>query len=162
MKNINIIKHVQFAVLAATLLFQTSTTRADDHRDATITFTKHVTAFLPPGGEAFATVAGTDGGDIGEGTMTGEALSPIDVLADGSISFEADYHFVGKKHSLTVHFRTIQAPDASGVIIGLVTDGWLKGNAVVGHYTARSCDEGVNFTCFDGVFTVQKGTKNKD
>lgn len=75
-----IIKHLTFAALAAlavTLLFQTSLTRADghgqkdnrDHRDAIITWTKHITAFLPPGGEIFATIAGTAGGDIGDGTL---------------------------------------------------------------------------------------------
>jgi hypothetical protein len=124
------IKQLIFAALAATLLFQTSITRADghgqkdkrDHRDAIITWTKHVTAFLPPGGEIFATIAGTAGGDLGDGTVIGDAFSPLEVLADGSVTFEAEYRFVGPRHSLTVHFRTVQAPDNNGVIIGLVQD----------------------------------------
>src|SRR5262245_45161107 len=53
-----IIKHLKFAGLAAMLLLQPSITRADDnegdnrdHRNATITWTKYVPAFLPPGGD---------------------------------------------------------------------------------------------------------------
>ena len=157
-----IIKNILFAALAAMLLFQTSITRADDnrdHRDAIITLTKWVTAFFPPTEEIFATGVGVAGGDLGEGTLTLDAFSPVEVLPDGSITFEAEYRFIGSKHSLTVHFRTVQAPDNSGVIIGVVTDGWLKGNVVTGHYTARACELGVNFTCFDATFEIHKGSK---
>src|SRR6185503_3163140 len=133
-----------------------------DHRDGIITWTKHVTAFLPPGMEIFATIAGTAGGDLGDGTVIGDAFSPVEALPDGSLTFEAEYRFVGSKHSLTVHFRTVQAPDNSGVITGVVTDGWLNGNVVTGHYTGRACDEGVNLTCFDGTFVIKKGSKDKD
>jgi hypothetical protein len=161
-----IIKNLTFAALAATLLFQTSITRADDegrdHRDAIITWTKHITAVLPPGGEIFATIAGTAEGDIGDGIVMGDAFNPREVLPSGSVTFEAEYHFVGSKHSLTVHFRTVQAPDKTGVIIGVVTDGWLKGNVVTGHYAGRSCDEGVTFTCFDGTFVIERGSKDND
>ena len=160
-----IIKHLTNAALAATLLFQTSIARADDegqdHRDAIITWTKHVTAFLPDG-EIFGTIAGTAGGDLGDGTVIGDAFNPVEGLPDGSITFEAEYHFTGSKHSLTVHFRTVQALDNSGVIIGVVTDGWLKGNVVEGHYTARPCELGVILTCFDGTFIIKKGSKAKD
>ena len=160
-----IIKHLTFAALAATLLFQTSTTRADDegrdHRDVIITWTKHVTAFLPDG-EIFATIAGTAGGDIGEGTVIGDAFNPREVLATGSVTFEAEYRFVGSKHSCTVHFRTVQTPARSGAIIGVVTDGWLKGNVVVGEYQGYPCDQGVNFTCFDGTFVIERGSKDND
>jgi hypothetical protein len=160
-----IIKNLKFAALAATLLFQTSVTRADDnqdHRDAIITWTKHVTAFFPPDEEIFGTVAGVVGGDVGEGTLTGDAFSPVEALPDGNITFEAEYRLVGSKHSLTIHFRSVQAPDNSGQLIGVVTEGWLKGNVVVGTYTARTCELGVNLTCFDGTFVIKKGSKNKD
>jgi hypothetical protein len=162
-----IIKHLTFAALAATLLFQSSVTRADDnrdHRDAIITWTKHITALLPPGEEIFATIAGTAEGDIGDGIVMGEAFNPR-VPLPGGVTFEADYHFIGSKHSLTVHFRTVQVTQsgvATGVITGVVKDGWLKGNVVTGHYTGRSCDEGVTFTCFDGTFVIKRGTKDND
>jgi hypothetical protein len=158
------IKNLIFAALAGILLSQASVTRADnrDNRDAIITVTKHVTAFLPPGGDIFGTIAGTAGGDVGTGTVIGDAFSPVEGLPDGSVTFEAEYHIVGSKHSLTIHFRTVQAPDNSGVLIGVVTDGWLKGNTVEGSYTARTCDEGVNSTCFDVIFVIKKGSKAKN
>ena len=171
----NTIKNLKFAGLAAlaalavTLLFQSSVTRADDnrdHRDAIITWTKHITAFLPPGGEIFATIAGTAEGDIGDATLVGEAFNPRDLLPNGFVTFEADYHFIGSKHSLTVHFRTVQGPDPSGVVRGVITgfvkDGWLKGNVVVGEYTGYACDQGVAGRCFDGTFVIKKGSKNTD
>ncbi len=82
------------AALTSTLLFQTSITRADDardHRDATVTWTKHVTEFFPFGPTGiFGTIAGVAGGDIGDGTVIGEALNPLDFLPDGSVTFEAE------------------------------------------------------------------------
>src|SRR6187431_3029635 len=93
-----IIKNLKLAALAATLLFQTSITRADDnrdHRDAIITWTKHVTAFFPPDEEIFGTVAGVIGGDVGKGTLTGDAFSPVEALPDGNITFEAEYRLLG-------------------------------------------------------------------
>jgi hypothetical protein len=159
------IKRFTFTVVAAlaALLFQPSVVRADENRDATITWTKHVTAFLPSGGEIFGEIAGTAAGDLGVGTLVGDAFNPVERLSDGSVTFEAEYHFVGSKHSLTIHFRTVQGPDPSGVIRGVITgfvkDGWLKGNVVVGGYTGYACDEGVNLTCFDGTFTIKKGSK---
>jgi hypothetical protein len=153
------IKNLMFAAIAGLLLSQTSVMSADDHSDAIITWTKHITALFPPGGDVFGTIAGTAAGDLGIGTVTGEAFYPVDFVSGGSRAFEAEYHFAGSKHSFTVHFSAVQAPDGSGVVTGVVTDGWLKGNAMKGHYTAYSCDEGVNLTCFDGTFTIQKGTK---
>jgi len=153
------IKNLAMIALAATSLILTSTTRADDeHSDATITWTKHVVAFLPPGGDIFGTIAGVAAGDIGSGTVSGDAFNPVAPLDGGKITFEAEYSFVGSKHSTTIRFRTVQAADGSGVIIGVVTDGWLKGNVVTGTYTFRPCDEGVA-GCFDGSFLIKKGTK---
>ena len=161
-----IIKNILLAALAATVLFQTSITRADDnrdHRDAIITWTKHITAFLPPGGDIFATIAGTAEGDIGDAILMGDAFNPRELLPNGFVTFEADYHFIGSKHSLTVHFRTVQGPDPSGVVRGVITgfvkDGWLKGNVVEGEYMGYACPQGVNFTCFDGTFVIKKGSK---
>lgn len=156
------IKTFTMIAIAAMSLLLTSTARADDeHSDATIHWTKHVTAFLPPGGALFATIAGVASGDIGEGIVVGDAHNPITVLPDGKITFIAEYRFAGSKHSLTMLFRVTQAPDRSGVMVGAVTDGWLKGSAMSGHYTARNSDEGVNHVSFDGTFTIDKGSKDK-
>jgi hypothetical protein len=153
------IKNLVMIAVAATSLLLTSTTRGDEeHSDATINWTKHVTAFLPPGGNMFATIGGVATGDLGEATLLGDALNPVRVVA-GGITFEAEYRFVGAKHSLTMRFRVVQAPDKSGVMTGVVTDGWLKGHVMTGHYTARTCDEGVNLLCFDGTFLIKKSDK---
>jgi hypothetical protein len=156
-----IVKFLTTLALAVTSLFLTSTTtRADDeHSDAVITWSKHVTEWLPPGGEIFATIAGTAGGDLGAATLVGDAFSPVEALPDGSITFEAEYRFTGAKHSVTVRFRTVHAPDNSGVVTGVVTHGWLKGNVITGSYTARNCDLGVDRICFDGTFIIKKGSK---
>ena len=164
-----IIKNILFAALAATLWFQTQITRADenarDHRNATVTWTKWVTAWFPQDGTGnAANLGGVVGGDVGDGIFTGEALT-IDPQPDGSIVIEADYHFYGSKHSLTVHFQLIQKADGNGVVTGVVTDGWLKGNVVVGQYTERACntEEGVGLSlCFDGTAEILRGSKNKD
>jgi hypothetical protein len=163
-KNLKFVALAALAALAVTLLFQTSVTRAEanrDHRDAIITWTKHVTAFLP-GPEIFATIAGTAEGDIGDAIVMGEAFNPREFLPNGFVTFEADYHFIGSKHSLTVHFRTVQGPDPSGVIRGVITgfvkDGWLKGNVVVREYHGYPCAEGTGI-CFDGTFVIKKGSK---
>jgi hypothetical protein len=154
------VKFLAMLALAVTSLFLTSTTtRADEEpSDAKITWTKHITAFLPDG-DIFATIAGEAAGDIGSATLTGDAFNPVAPLDGGRITFEAEYRFVGAKHSVTVRFRAIQSPDLSGVVVGVVTDGWLKGNVVTGTYQGRVCDEGVNLKCFDGTFLIKKGTK---
>ena len=169
-----IIKNLTLASVAATLLFQTSITRADDdqgdardHRNTTVTWTKWVTLRIPNAGatEAFATVAGVAGGDIGDGTMVGEAFNPVKPLDGGGVTFEADYHFRGSKHSFTVHFIVKQKPDNSGVVEGVVTDGWLKGNRVVGTYAPGACGsgEGAGLSpCFHGTAEIERGSKNKD
>ena len=118
----------------------------------------------------FATVAGISGGDIGDGIMTGEAFTPIVPLPGGAITFTADYHFHGSKHSLTVRFIvTQQPPNADGVIIGVVegvvTEGWLKGNQVKGAYVGRPCGPGEGrglSPCFDGSLEIERGTKHQD
>jgi hypothetical protein len=118
-----------------------------------------------PGPEIFATIAGTAEGDIGDATLVGEAFNPRVMLTPTSVTFEADYHFIGSKHSCTVHFRTVQGPDPSGVIRGVITgfvkDGWLEGNVVVGEYHGYPCAEGTG-VCFDGIFVIEKGSKDND
>jgi hypothetical protein len=157
------IKNMTALALVAVSVLLALTTRADDaHSDATITWTKHVTAFLPPGGDIFATIGGVVAGDVGEGTVVGDAFGPVQALPDGNITFTAEYRVAGAKHSCILRFRVVQAPDKSGVMIGMVADGWLRGNAMTGRYTARTCDEGVNLTCFDGTFTIDKGSKARN
>ena len=86
-KNLTFAALTTVAVLVTTLLFQPSTMQAGDHgrrggdhgrgdrdhRDARATFTKWVTAFPNQPGE-IANFGGVVGGDVGNGTFTGEVL----------------------------------------------------------------------------------------
>ncbi|MHC1766313.1 MAG: hypothetical protein AB9869_18770 [Verrucomicrobiia bacterium] len=86
------------------------------------------------------------------------------------MSFEADYHFVGPKHAFTAHFAVTQhAPNPEGVIHGVlegvVTEGWLKGNQVVGSYFSGPCGpgEGAGLSgCFHGTAEIERGSKNNN
>ena len=133
MKTINTLT---FAALAATLLFQTPIARADNHGAATINFTKWVTALAPPPG-VLANMAGViGGGDVGDGTFTGEVLLNEPTATGRHIV--ADYHLHGSKHSFTARVNVVQTgagPGAHAVITGVVTGGWLKDHAVNGEYT---------------------------
>ena len=124
-----------FAALAATLLFQTPIARADDNGAATINFTKWVTIPAPRPG-VLADIAGLIvGGDVGDGTFTGEVLVNEPTATGRHIV--ADYHLHGSKHSFTARVNVVQTgagPGAHAVITGVVTDGWLKGHAVDGEY----------------------------
>jgi len=161
-------KNLAFATLAATLLFQTSITQADDrgsrgddrgqrgddnergdrdhrdHRDhgaATVDFTKwRIPPFpLPPEGGILVNMVGVIvGGDVGDGTFTGEVLSSVVDPVTGFNTTEAVYHFHGSKHSFTARIQAVQEVlgiGQKGVITGVVTDGWLKGHAVEGEWT---------------------------
>ncbi|MGZ8940180.1 MAG: hypothetical protein ACXW32_13315 [Limisphaerales bacterium] len=155
------------ALIAATLLFQPSVTVADGRKDRgdqrgdrhrgtiKVNWTKHATEFFSPLGPTglFATIAGSAGGDIGAGNVTGEAFRP-NPQPDGSLVFEAVYHFYGTEHSFTVHWNIVQKPDQSGVMRGVVTDGWMKGHKVAATYTGYACDQGVNQFCFDGALEI--------
>jgi hypothetical protein len=139
-----IIKNVAFtalAALAATLLFQTSITRADDHGqksedhgNAKVTFTKWVTAEINLPG-LLETLGGVVGGDIGDGTFAGEVLKET-VVGDLD-EIVAFYHFHGSKHSFSaiVHLN-FDLVALKAEVIGVVTEGWLKGHAIAGEMTA--------------------------
>ena len=130
------INKLTLAAVAATLLFATSIARADDNGAATINFTKWVTVPAPRPG-VVADMAGVIvGGDVGDGTFTGEILVNQPTATGRHIV--ADYHLHGAKHSFTARVNVVQTGGGSGahaVITGVVTDGWLKGHAVDGEYT---------------------------
>ena len=176
-----IFKNLKFAGLAAlsalavTLLFQTSITRADDHGqksdhnngDATVNFTKWVTVIFPRPG-VFADMTGVIvGGDIGDGEFAGEILSRVVDPVTGVITVEAVYHLQGSKHSFTARIHAEQQVAGigqTGVIIGVVTDGWLKGHAVEGEWTViPPCgyDGGVGIgNCFEVTLDLIKRHSN--
>ena len=144
------IENLTLAAIAATLLINTSTARASDHRGksdeknhgaATVSFTKWATKLYPLPSEIFADMAGfVEGGDIGDGEFSGELLSSAR-NADNVLIGEAVYHFDGSKHSFSAHVRLEQpgfGPGSIGVITGVITEGWLKGHRVEGVYLVVS------------------------
>jgi hypothetical protein len=167
MKIINTPKFAAPAALAVALLFQTSTTRADDHGRkggqnhgaATVNFTKWITQLNPPSG-VFADMAGViTGGEVGEGTFTGEALTRVVDPATGVITVEAVYHVHGAKHSFTALVH-VEQTDLKAVITGVVTDGWLKGHAVEGEYTQITlAPDGITAPAYQGTLEIQRDSK---
>jgi hypothetical protein len=146
-----IIKHLTFgalAVLAVALLFQTSITRADahgqkgdrSHRDAKVNFTKWITGDPNLPG-LLETLEGVVGGDVGKGTFAGEVLK--ETVTGDLDEIVAFYHFTGSKHSFSaiVHLD-FNLVTLKAVVIGVVTDGWLKGQALSGEMWALEEFEG--------------------
>ena len=120
-------------------------------RNAENTFTKWITTY--------PNIAGVVGGDVGRGTYAGEILS-FQQGATGSPTFiEAFYHFNGRINSFTAHVYITQL-DLKAVIIGIVTDGWLKGNLVEGEYTQIRCKhDNITTDCFQGTLDILRGTE---
>ena len=77
---------------------------------------------------------------------------------------EALYHFNGSKHSFTALVH-VEQTGLKAVIIGVVTEGWLKGNMVQGEYTQITCVQApssTSGTCFQGTLDIMRGSKSKD
>lgn len=154
------------AALAVALVVQTSITRADAQgkrdqhgQQAQVTFTKCVT-FLPasPCPPYRADMAGVVGGEVGEGIFTGKLLvvNAMDVEA-GVAKLEALYHFEGSEHSFTALVHIEQrgsTPGSKAVISGVVTQGWLKGHAVEGEFTA------IGGGCFEGTLAIARDSRD--
>jgi hypothetical protein len=171
-----IIKNLTFAALAATLLFQTSITRAgdkgkrDDHgQQAKVTFTKHGVSTLPVPG-LILNMVGVGVGDAGDVLFTGEVLKSTIVTAPGVVpavvELVAVYHFTGSEHSFSALVHVVQPLNglgSKGAIIGVVTDGWLKGHALQGEYTViapcYTLGTGVG-NCFEVTLEIQRDSRD--
>jgi hypothetical protein len=129
-----------------------------DHRDAKATFTKWVTAFPNQPG-LIANMAGVVGGDVGDGVFTGEVLKMETDVVTGVTEIVAFYHFNGLKHSFSALVH-VQQTGLKAVIIGVVTDGWLKGRAVEGKYTQFACDKGITGACFEGTLEIERDSNH--
>lgn len=120
-------------------------------RNAENTFTKWITTY--------PNMAGIVGGDVGRGTYAGEILSFQPGAAGTPTFIEAFYHFNGRTQSFTAHVYITQL-DLKAVIIGIVTDGWLKGNLVEGEYTQIRCKhDNITTDCFQGTLDILRGTE---
>jgi len=119
------------------------------HGDAESTFTKYVSAY--------PIMAGTVGGDAGSGTFAGEILKYTVASATAPKVIEALYHFNGSRHAFSALVH-VEQTGLKAVISGVVTDGWLKGNRVDGHYTQIACSQAPNGICFQGALDIQRGS----
>ena len=140
------------AVVLVALSLGTGVASADAHRGhsaAENTFTKWITTF--------PAMAGVVDGDVGAGAFAGEILTytPGNTPTDPTV-IEALYHFNGSRHSFTAAVH-VEQTGLSAVVTGVVTDGWLRGNAVKGMYLQIDCAESPNGTCFRGTLDVLRG-----
>jgi len=107
-----------------------------------VTFTKWATAFPNQPG-LIANMAGVVGGDVGDGTFAGEVLKMGTDPVTSVTEIVAFYHFSGPAHTFTALVHVLQTGAATGskaVILGVVTDGWLKGHALEGEFTQITID----------------------
>jgi len=125
---------------------------------ADVTFTKWVTQ-----NTAFPyDMKGVVGGDVGDGTFTGEVLSAVD---DGTTTkLHALYHVNGGKQSLTADLLIAQTDaTGAGVFTGVVTIGYLKDSAVTGGYERLAvCNIAtpgsvIGTRCFHGTLHITAG-----
>lgn len=113
-----------------------------------VTFTKWITT--PP------EMVGVVGGAVGPGTFQGQILG---MKVEGDMEYvEAIYHVNGRRESFTAHIHATQDDSVGmGVIIGKVTDGWLKGATLYGEYNVfdecplETPENGMGTLCFQGV-----------
>jgi hypothetical protein len=83
-------------------------------------------------------MVGVGEGDAGDVLFTGEVLSRVVDPNTGVTTRVASYHFTGSKHSFSAIIHGVQQVAGIGqkaVVIGVVTEGWLKGHAVSGEWT---------------------------
>jgi hypothetical protein len=129
------------------------------------TFTKWVTswpAYYPS--MAGVSMAGVVVGDVGNGVYAGKVLSD-DLTVPGFWLAHARYEFYGKKHSFIADVHVTQNnTTGTALIIGVITQGWLKGAQITGEYTVMpSCPiatPGNVFdppVCFQGTLHVHMG-----
>jgi hypothetical protein len=124
-----------------------------------VTFTKWVTAFPNQPG-LLANMVGVGGGDVGDGTFTGEVFKMSTDDATGVTEIVAFYHFNGPAHSFSALVHVLQTGAVTGskaVIGGVVTDGWLTGHAVAGEFTQIAIDHDGG-TGYQGTLDIQSGT----
>jgi hypothetical protein len=125
------------------------------------TFTKWASGLGTP--PVIFDMLGVVGGDVGEGTYSGEVLSYV---VTGNFTYiEALYHFHGSKHSFTAHLNITQDNTlGTAVLSGVVEDGWQVGAPVSGEYTVLDpCPiptPGNIFgtVCFQGTLHIQRGS----
>ena len=96
-------------------------------------------------------MAGIVGGAVGDGTYSGKVLEyspgPTQVIT-------ARYSFHGAERSFSALVQ-VEQTDLDANILGVITDGWRKGDLVRGGYRQVQCQhDGVTTDCWQGSITV--------
>ena len=124
-----------------------------------VAFTKWVTAFPNQPG-LIANMAGLGGGDVGDGSFAGEVFKMSTDNATGVTEIVAFYHFNGPVHSFSALVHVLQTGAVAGskaAIVGVITDGWLKGHAVEGELTQIAIDHDGG-TGYQGTLNIKSAT----
>jgi hypothetical protein len=125
------------------------------------TFTKWVVS--PGTAPVLVNMVGVVGGDVGDGTFTGEVLSENIV---GNIDTIVPlYHFHGSRHSFTALLTvTMDTSLGTATITGVVTEGWQTGAPVTGEFTVYGAcpiptpGNMLGTVCFQGALHVHRGS----
>ena len=146
-----IIKKLTFAALAVTLLFQTSTARADNSAPVRLTFEKSI-AGGGPAGYLFHFLGSFDGDFTGT-LFTGVQVAQTIDKQGNIIHLEADYVFTDANgiRSFTAHVEGNQnSHTGKAVLNGVVTAGSLKGAQVQVQFEIVECPT----LCFQGTVVI--------
>ena len=153
----------------------TETTRDRRRGPVEVTFTKWLTAVLPPSGVPVRRLfKGIVGGDVGAGDFVGEvldreastpctALDPpctpaVPTITPSIIALHAIYEVIVGEHSFTALIKG-GSNDATGAALldGVVLAGWRTGARVhVAFQTKTDCAGAPAGTCFQGVIRVER------
>jgi hypothetical protein len=129
---------------------ETPTPVSEPAQDYTVTFTKWVTCGsdqkdckASDGTMVLGTMPGIiTGGDAGDGSFYGEILDVIQATPD---LWEAVtvYQIHGTAHDFSAHMLVMEySSQGDATLVGIITDGWLKGQTVQGSYKiVSSCPD---------------------
>ena len=110
----------------------------------TATFTKWMVGEGPE-------MAGVVGGAAGEGAYVGKVL---DFKPGPTTVIEARYQLNGSRRPFTALVH-VEQTGLEAAIIGVVTEGWGKGQLVTGTFTEIKCDhDGMTTDCWQGSLSI--------
>ena len=144
-----IIKNLTLAAVAATLLFQTSITRAADQGPLRITFKK---CFVEDTGPFGGHYEGTVAGDCGVGTVVFDFVSLSFLPGQVIVQFSGEYKITTSECSFTafcVGIDNLRSGSGHDVLNGVVIDGDHLGAQV--QVRAQDTDGGA---CSQGTITI--------
>jgi hypothetical protein len=141
------------AVTSSSVAQDSQTDSGESVQSYDIMFTKWVTCYsdpniceAPDGTLVDFPMAGIiTGGDVGTGSFSGELLDDIQATPE---LWEAVviYQIHGTTHDFSAHMLVTENPTTGeATLVGIIMDGWLKGQTVRGSYnTVSSCPDNPN------------------